>query len=128
VGDAGRLRRRQQVVRPLRAQPVRGGEEAVGMLQVGPAGVRRRQRGHLVHDRIRPGRGHRLPHRRPVQPVHHDGLGAELLEQAQLGRARRRGRHLVTAGGQLRYQPPSDGPRPAGQEHSHDSHLPDSMG
>ena len=82
-------------------------------------------RGHLVHDHVRPGRGHRLTDRHRIQPVHHDRLGAQLLQQAQLGRARRRRRHLVAPGHELRHQPPPQDPGPACHEHPHDHHLPD---
>ena len=119
VGDTGRLGRGQQVVDPLAAEPVGGGEEAVGLPQVGLAGVRHGKARHLVHDRVRPGRGHRLAHRRRIQPVHHDALGAQLLQQPQLARARRRRGHLVATGHQLRHQTTPDNPGPACHEHSH---------
>ena len=94
VGYAGRLGRGQQVVRPLGAQPVGGGEPPIDVLDIGLAGVRHGNCGHLAHDRVRPGLGHRLTDRHRIQPVHHDRLGAQLRQQAQLGRARRRSRHL----------------------------------
>ena len=53
-------------------------------------------------------------------------VGAQLLQQAQLGRARRRRRHVVTTGHELRHQPPPHDPGPACHEHPHDHHLPDS--
>jgi hypothetical protein len=116
----------QQVIRPLGAQPDGGGEEAVGVLQIGLSGVRRGKCGHLVHDRVRPGHSHRLTDRHRIQPVHHDAVRAQLLQQAQLGRARRRRRHLVAPGHELRHQPPPQGPAPACHEHPHNHHPPDS--
>jgi hypothetical protein len=47
-------------------------------------------------------------------------------QQIQLGRARRRRRHLVTPRHQLRHQPPPQNPGPACHEHPHDHHSPDS--
>jgi hypothetical protein len=86
-GHAGRLGGGQQVVRPLGAQPVGGGEEAVEVLHIGIAGVRHGNRAHLVNDRVRPGRRHRLTDRHRIQPVHHNPIRAQLLQQAQLARA-----------------------------------------
>jgi hypothetical protein len=126
VGDTGCLGRGQQMVDPLAAQPVGGSEEAVGLPQIGLAGVRFGKGRHLIHDRLRPGRRHRLTDRHRIQPVHHDGICAQLLQHAQLGRARRRSRHLVATGHELRYQPPTEDPGPACHEHPHDHHLPDS--
>jgi hypothetical protein len=126
MGYAGRLSGREQVVRPLGAQPDGGGEEAVGVLQIGLAGVRRGKSGHLVHDRVRPGRSHRLIDRHRIQPVHHDGVRAQLRQQAQLARARRRRRYLVAPGHELRHQPPPQDPASACHEHPHNHHLPDS--
>jgi hypothetical protein len=60
VGYAGRLGCGQQVIRSLGAQPVGDGEEAVGLPQVGLAGVRLGKARHLIHDRVWPGRSHRL--------------------------------------------------------------------
>jgi len=79
MGYAGRLGGGQQMIRPLGAQPDGGGEEAVGVLQIGLAGVRHGNCRHLIHDRVRAGRGHRLTDRHRIQPVHHDRLGAQLL-------------------------------------------------
>jgi hypothetical protein len=79
VGDAGRLGGGQQVVRPLRAQPDGLGAEPLWVPEVRLARVREGECGHLVHDRVRPGLGHRLTDRRRIQPVHHDALGTELL-------------------------------------------------
>jgi hypothetical protein len=121
VGDAGRLGRRQQVIGALAAQPVGEREEAVSPPQVGPAGVRLGQCRHLVHDRVRPGRGHRLAHRRRVQPVHHDAVGAQSLQQPQLGRARRRRRHLVPARHQLQHQPSPEDAGTARHKYPHDT-------
>ncbi len=126
VGDAGRLGRGQQVIRPLDAQPIGGGEPPIQVPEIGLAGVSGTDRGHLVHDRVRPGLGHRLTNRRRVQPVHHDGTGAQLLQQAHLGRARRRSRHPVAPGHELRHQPPPQDPSPACHEYPHNDHLPDS--
>jgi hypothetical protein len=95
VGDAGRLGGGQQVIRPLGAQPVGEGAEPLGVPEIGLPGVREGERGHLVRDRVRPGSGHRLTDRHRVQPVHHDPIRAQLLQQAQLRRARRCSRHLV---------------------------------
>jgi hypothetical protein len=86
-GDATRLGGGQQVIRPLGAQPAGGGEPPIEVLHVGLAGVRLGNGGHLVHDRVRPGRGHRLTDRYCIQPVHDHGLCAQLLQHAQLGRA-----------------------------------------
>ncbi len=124
VGYAGCLGGGQQVVRPLGAQPVGGGEPPIDVLHIGLAGVRRGNCGHLVHDRVRPGLGHRFTDRHRIQPVHHDGIGAQLRQQAQLGRAGRRSRHLVAPGHELRHQPPPDDPGPACHGHPHDHHLP----
>ena len=93
------------------------GRRTVGVPQVGLSGVGRGQAGHLVHDGVRPGRGHRLADRGHIQAVHHDAIRAQLLEQAQLGLVRRRRRHLVAPGHQLRHQPLSQGPAPACHEH-----------
>jgi hypothetical protein len=57
------------------------------MLSTGLAGVRHGDRGHLVHDRVRPGGRHRLTDRHRIQPVHHDAVRAQIRQQAQLGRA-----------------------------------------
>jgi hypothetical protein len=62
------------------------------------AGVRLGEARYLMHDRVRPGRGPRHAHGRRIQPVHHDALCAQLRQQTQLGRARRRRRHLVAQG------------------------------
>jgi hypothetical protein len=124
MGYAGRLGGGQQVIRPLGAQPDGGGED--GVLQIGLSGVRRGKCGHLVHDRVRPGRSHRLTDRHRIQPVHHDGVCAQARQQAQLGRARRRSRHLVAPGHELRHQPPPQGPAPACHEHPHNHHPLDS--
>jgi hypothetical protein len=78
--------------------------------------------GHLVHDRIWLGRGHRFTDRRGIEPVHHDRLGAQLLQQAQLALGRRRCGHLVAARQELRDQPPPQDPGPACHEHPHDRH------
>jgi hypothetical protein len=84
MGYAGRLGGGQQVIRPLGAQPDGGGEEAVGVLQVGLSGVRRGKCGHLVHDRVRPGRS-TLTDRHRIQTVHHGPIRAQLLQQAPPG-------------------------------------------
>jgi hypothetical protein len=126
MGYAGRLGGGQQVIRPFAAQPGGAGEKTAGVLHIGLAGVRHGKSGHLVHDHIRPGRGHRLTDRDRIQPVHYDRRSAQLLHHAQLGRARRRRRHLVATGHQLRHQPPPQHPSPASHEHPHDHHLPDS--
>jgi hypothetical protein len=76
VGCAGRLGGGQQVVRPLGAQPAGGGEPPVEVPKIGLAGVRHGNRGHLVHNRVRPGLGHRLTDRNRIQPVHHDAVRA----------------------------------------------------
>jgi len=76
MGYAGRLGRGQQVIRPLSAQPVGGGKPPIEVLNIGLAAVSRTNRGHLVHDHVRPGYGHRLTDRQPVQPVHHDAICA----------------------------------------------------
>ena len=122
VGYAGRLGRGEQVIGPLGAQPVGGGEPPIHVPHIGHTG----DRGHLVHDHVRSGRGHRLTDRHRIQPVHHDGIGAQLLQHAQLARARRRRRHLVATGHQLRHQPPPHDPGPACHEHPHNHHLPES--
>ena len=118
-----RLGRGQQVVDPLAAEPVGDREEPVGPPQVGLAGVRHGKARHLIHDRVRPRCGHRLAHRHRIQPVHHDALGAQLLQQPQLACARRRSRHLMPAGHQLRNQTTPDNPAPACHEHSHNVTL-----
>ena len=94
------------------AQPDGGREPPIHVLRIGFAGVRHGNCGHLVHDRIRPGLGHRLTDRRRIQSVHHDAVRAQLRQQAQLVRARRRSRHLVAPGHELRHQPPPQDPLP----------------
>ena len=89
------------------------------MPEIGLAVVRHGKRRHLVNDGVRPVRGHRLTHRRRIQPVHHDALGARPLQQPQLGRGRRRRRHLMATGHQLRHQTTPNDPRPACHKHSH---------
>ena len=111
MGDAGRLGRGQQVVRPLGAQPVGGREPAVRMLDIGLASVRHGNRGHLVHDHLRPGSRHRLTDRRRVQPVHHDRLGAQLLQQAAWPRSSSSPSPGVP-GPRVRHQPPRQVPLP----------------
>ena len=126
MGDGGRLGRGQQVAGPLAAEPVGHGEETVRLPQVGLAGVHHRKGRHLMHDRVRPGRRHRLTDRHRIQPVHYDALGAQLVQHAQLGRARRRSRHVMATGHQLRHQTTADHPGPACHEHPHNHHLLDS--
>ena len=123
VRDAGRLGGGQQVVRSLSAQPVGVGGEPLGVPEVGLAVVRHGKRRHLVRDRIRPSRRHRLAYRRRIQAVHHNALGAQLLQQAQFGRARRRGCHLVPTRHQLWHQTTPDDPGPACHEHPHNVTL-----
>jgi hypothetical protein len=82
VRYAGRPGGSQQVVGPLGAQPVGYGAEPLGVPEVGLARVREGESGHLVHDRVRPGRRHRFIDGHRIQPVHHDCLGAQLLQQA----------------------------------------------
>lgn len=93
------------------------------MPEVGLAVVRHGKRRHLVHDGIRPGRGHRLLDRHRIEPVHHDAVCAQLLQQPQLGRARRRRGHLMAPGHQLRYQTTPDNPGPACHEYTHNVTL-----
>jgi hypothetical protein len=71
-----------QVVRPLGAQPAGGSEPPIEVLHIRLAGVRHGNCGHLVHDRVRPGLGHRLTDRHRLQPVHHDGIRAQLRPAA----------------------------------------------
>jgi hypothetical protein len=88
VGDTGRLGGGQQMICPLRAQPVGGGDH-MSMC--------------LVHDRFRPGGGHHLTDRRGVQTVHHDAIGAQLRQQGKLAWVPGRRRHLVVTGHELRH-------------------------
>jgi hypothetical protein len=111
------------MVGPLAAKPVGGGEEAVGLPEVGLAGVRLGKARHLIHDRVRLGRSHRLTDRHRIQPVHHDAICAQLRQQAQLARARRGSCYLVAPGHQLRHQLPPDDAGPTCYEHPHDYHL-----
>jgi len=120
MGHAGRFGCGQQVICPFGAQPDSGDGPPVEVLQVGLAGVRQGNPGHLMHDHLRLGRRHRLTDRHRIQPVHHDRRGAQLPQQAQLGRARRRRRHLMAPGHQLRHQPPPHDPGSACHEHAHD--------
>jgi hypothetical protein len=125
MGDADDRGRGQQVVCPLGTQPVGEGEPAVRVLDVRLACVCHRDRGHLVHDHVRLGGRHRHADRRGVQPVHHDPFGAQLVQEAQLGLARRRRRHLVAPGHELRHQPLPQDAAPACHEYAHDPHSPD---
>ena len=120
VGDTDRVGGGQQVVRPLGAQPVGDGEPPIHVLDIGLLAA---DRGHLVDNRVGQGLGHRLTDGHFVQPVHHDGVGAQLLQQAQLGRVRRRSRHLIAMGHELRHQSPPHDPGRSCHEHSHDNHL-----
>ncbi len=73
---------RVSVGRRLEVGPSRcGSEEAVWLPRAGLARVRHGKGRHLIHDDVRPDRGHRLANRRRSQPVHHD---AQLLQQPAL--------------------------------------------
>ncbi|WP_176739978.1 hypothetical protein [Streptomyces sp. Ncost-T10-10d] len=58
-----------------------------------------------MHDRVRQGGSHCLADGHRVQSVRRHAVRAQLLP-AMLGRARRRGRHLVDTSHELRHQPP----------------------
>jgi hypothetical protein len=77
------------------------------------------QGGHLVHDHVGPGRGHRLADGLRVQPVHDETLGAQLGQHPELVSARRRRGHLMPPGDQLWHQETPDDAASAGHEHSH---------
>jgi hypothetical protein len=96
--------RGDEVVGPLRAQLVRGGEHPVEVLEV----HRDRQRGHLMHDRIGLGAGDRLSDGDGIEPVDDDGLGAEPTEQLELLGTPRGRRHAVAAGRELGHEPAAD--------------------
>jgi hypothetical protein len=112
---AGGLGGGQQVIRPLGAQQIGSGEPPIHVFHVGLLA----DGGHLVHDRVRSSDRDHLTDRRRVEPVHHDSLGAQLLQQTQLAGVRRRRGHLVATGHELRHQPPPHDSGPACHEYSH---------
>jgi hypothetical protein len=89
------------------------------MLDVGLAGVRQRDGGHLVRQRIRSGRDDGPADGIRVEAVHDHALGPELLQQAQLRRARGGGHHIVPAFHQPRDQPPPEHTASACHEDPH---------
>ncbi|WP_407691669.1 hypothetical protein [Pseudonocardia thermophila] len=95
VRHLGRRGRGQQVVGARRAEPDRPSEPAVHVLDVGLAGVDRRDRRHLVDDDDRGGLHHGVVHGLGVEPVHHNRIRSHLPQQVQLRRARGRRDHLV---------------------------------
>jgi len=111
----GRLRRLQQVVGALGAQPVGEREKLVELLQVERAG----QAGHLVDDRLRFRPQHRLPDRRPVQPVGDGRLGAQRPQRVGLGGRTGHAGDLVAGGDELGDELLSDGAGGTGDEHLH---------
>ena len=78
-GHPGGLRGGDQMIDPLGTQPVGDPEPPIDALEVGRAGVRRRDRGHLVHDRVGVGGRDRLADGCGIQPVHDDGPRAHPL-------------------------------------------------
>lgn len=72
---AARLSGGKQMIRPLRAQPVGGGEPPVHAPHIGLGGYR----GHLMYDDVRPGLAHRLSDRSRIQTVHHYGIRTQIL-------------------------------------------------
>jgi hypothetical protein len=111
-------RGRQQVVGAPGPQFDGGGAHLVGIADV--PGPHVRQRGHLVHDHLRPGGPHRRDHRLAIQPVHDHRLRARLAQLRDLaGRPRGRG-DLVTRRDQPRNEVPSQCPGRSRDEDSHD--------
>ncbi len=113
--DVRRLRRGEEVLRPLRPQPVGDGEPPVETAKVRLAAERR----HLVDDRIRPGADHGRANGGAVEPVDDGRLRTELLQTRRSSPGLRRRDHLVTAEQQLRHEPPADRPGAACNEHAH---------
>jgi hypothetical protein len=111
------LRRgRQQVVGAPGPQVVGGGEPLVGLAEAAHA----RQRGHLVHDHLRPGGPHRRDHRLAIQPVDDHRLRARLAQLRELAGRPRCGGDLVTGRDQHRNEVPSQCPGRSRDEDSHD--------
>jgi hypothetical protein len=113
--DEARGSRGQQVVRALRAQPVRQGEVLVELLQVARAG----QRGGLVHDRVGRDPLHRLARGGCIQHVEHERLGAGGPQTLALLRRARGAHDLVPCTHQSRDKRPANSPRRSRYQHLH---------
>jgi hypothetical protein len=87
-------------------------------------GMRHAEASHLVRDHVRLGRRHGLTHRHRIQSVHDHRVGTQLLQQSELARDRRRRRHLMATGQELRHQPLPQDAGAACHEHSHCHHRP----
>jgi hypothetical protein len=109
-------RGRQQVAGAPGPQLVRD-RESLGGLAEAPDG---RQRGHLVHDHLRPGGPHRRDHRHAIQPVNDHRLRARRTQLRNLAGRPGGGGDLVTRRDQPGNQVPSQRPGRAGDEDSHD--------
>jgi hypothetical protein len=112
--------RGQQVVGALGAQPVGGGDHALGAAERG----RPAERGELVHDHLGLGPGDRAGDRLRVERVHDHRFGAQAREAFGPGRRPGGADDLVAPGDELGDQRGSDGAGRTGDEDPHDVSFP----
>jgi hypothetical protein len=96
-------------------QFVGGGEPLVDLAQAPQV----RQRGHLVHDHLRPSGPHRRDHRLAIQPVDDHRLRARLAQLRDLAGRSGGGDDLMTRRDQPRNEVPSQCPGRSRDEDSH---------
>ncbi len=103
------------MVEPSGAKLVRAREPLVEPAEVGHA----RERGHLVDDDLRLGRGDRPADRGRIEAVHDDRLRTEHAQAVELLGTAGRGDDVVPAGHQLRHEAAADRSACSCNEHTH---------